>query len=104
LRDYSQSASPQLLPASARGDFFVLVFAMSMFGAKGVQHHLSEFDLRHSNRSALGNKDRERRTLAIKGATDRRLTDRGVAEPDFERLNRRFLSWRKKRCPKSKWA
>jgi hypothetical protein len=55
-------------------------------GMKGVYQHcaekhlhryLSEFDFRYSNRSALGIEDGERRTLAIKGASGKRLTYRG---------------------------
>jgi hypothetical protein len=41
---------------------------------KHLHRHLSEFDFRHSNRSALGVDDGERRTLAIKGAAGKRLT------------------------------
>jgi transposase-like protein len=55
-------------------------------GMKGVYQHcaekhlhryLSEFDFRYSNRIALGVDDGERRTLAIKGASGKRLTYRG---------------------------
>jgi transposase-like protein len=55
-------------------------------GMKGVYQHcaekhlhryLSEFDFRYSNRVALGVNDGERRTLAIKGASGKRLTYRG---------------------------
>jgi hypothetical protein len=55
-------------------------------GMKGVYQHcaekhlhryLSEFDVRYSNRIALGIDDGERRTLAIKGAAGKRLTCRG---------------------------
>ncbi|WP_439397659.1 IS1595 family transposase [Bradyrhizobium sp. PMVTL-01] len=44
---------------------------------KHVHRYLSEFDFRYSNRSALEVTDGERRTLAIKGASGKRLTYRG---------------------------
>jgi hypothetical protein len=37
---------------------------------------LHEFDFRYSNRSAMGIEDAERTTIAIKGASGKRLTYR----------------------------
>ncbi len=80
-------------------------------GMKGVYQHcaekylhryLSEFDFRYSNRIALGVDDGERRTLAIKGASDKRLTYRGDTKPDFLRPGRHFLRWQTKRHSKPK--
>jgi transposase-like protein len=45
-------------------------------GEQHLQRYLHEFDFRYSNRSKLGIEDGERTTLAIKGATGKRLTYR----------------------------
>lgn len=45
-------------------------------GEQHLQRYLHEFDFRYSNRLALGINDGERTTLAIKGATGKRLTYR----------------------------
>jgi transposase-like protein len=47
-------------------------------GEQHLQRYLDEFSFRYSNRSALGIEDAERTTLAIKGATGKRLTYRRV--------------------------
>jgi ISXO2-like transposase domain len=44
---------------------------------KHLHRYLSEFDLRYSNRSALGVNDGERRTIAVKGSAGKRSTYRG---------------------------
>lgn len=60
-------------------------FSIFKRGMKGVYQHcseqhlqryLTEFDFRYSNRAALGIDDAERTTLALKGATGKRLTYR----------------------------
>jgi ISXO2-like transposase domain len=45
-------------------------------GEQHLQRYLHEFDFRYSNRSKLGIEDSERTTLAIRGATGKRLTYR----------------------------
>jgi transposase-like protein len=47
-------------------------------GEQHLQRYLHEFDFRYSNRSKLGIEDGERTTLAIKGATGKRLTYRSL--------------------------
>ena len=47
-------------------------------GEQHLQRYLDEFNFRYSNRSALGVEDAERATLAIKGATGKRLTYRRI--------------------------
>ncbi len=58
-------------------------FSILKRGVTGVYHHVSaahlkrylgEFDFRYNERSAIGVKDRERATKAIKGAVGKRLT------------------------------
>jgi transposase-like protein len=63
---------------------FFYIFKRGMVGVYqlcGEQHlhrYLHEFDFRYSNRSKLGIKDSERTTLAIMGATGKRLTYRSL--------------------------
>lgn len=47
-------------------------------GEQHLQRYLDEFSFRYSNRSSLGIEDGERATLAIKGATGKRLTYRRI--------------------------
>lgn len=47
-------------------------------GERHLQRYLTEFDFRYSNRSALGVGDAERTTLALKGASGKRLTYRRI--------------------------
>lgn len=49
-------------------------------GEQHLQRYLNEFDFRYSNRLALGVDDTKRTTLAIKGATGKRLTYRRLNE------------------------
>jgi transposase-like protein len=49
-------------------------------GEQHLQRYLTEFDFRYSNRIKLGIDDSERTTLAIKGATGKRLTYRRINE------------------------
>ena len=60
-------------------------FSIFKRGMRGIYHHcgeqhlqryLHEFDFRYSHRSAMGIEDAERTTIAIKGATGKRLTYR----------------------------
>jgi hypothetical protein len=63
---------------------FFSIFKRGMIGVYqhcGEQHlhrYLHEIDFRNSNRSKLGIEDSERTTLAIKGATGKRLTYRSL--------------------------
>jgi transposase-like protein len=63
---------------------FFSIFKRAMIGVyqhcgeQHLQRYLHEFDFRYSNRSKLGIEDAERTTLAIKGATGKRLTYRSL--------------------------
>jgi hypothetical protein len=65
---------------TVEGDFSIfkrgMVGVYQHCGEQHLPHYLSEFDLRYSNRSALGVEDTERAWLAVKGARNKRLTYR----------------------------
>ena len=54
--------------------------ARSLRREQHLQRYLAEFDFRYSNRSALGVQDTERADIALKGATEKRLSYRRISK------------------------